>query len=97
MAEEYQSLFESSDEHDEETIARLDAIEARIDEIEGTEYAFTPETMAVAGAIVSIGHDGNVEVTRGLIRREDAAVLKGGEAASPRQGDLHSRQAFSKA
>jgi ParB family chromosome partitioning protein len=84
LAEEYQSLFESSDEHDEATQDRLDAIEARIAEIEGTERAFTPETMAVAGAIVSIGHDGDVEVTRGLIRREEAAALEDGETASAR-------------
>ena len=30
-----------------------------------------PEQLAVAGAMVFIGHDGKVMVDRGLIRRED--------------------------
>jgi len=58
-------------EDDEESQERLDAIEARIHELEETERAFTPETLAIAGAIVTIGHDGEVDIVRGLIRLED--------------------------
>jgi len=71
LAEEYQLLFESMQEEDEETQARLDAIESRIAELEFTERAFTPETLGIAGAIITIGNDGEVEVVRGLVREED--------------------------
>jgi ParB family chromosome partitioning protein len=64
LAEEYHSLYESMEEG-------LDAIEARIGELEETERAFTPETLAIAGAIVTIDSDGEAEIVRGLIRPED--------------------------
>ena len=70
-SEEYTTLFDSADEHDEETTARLDAIEERITELEDTESAYTPDVLAIAGAMVTIGHDGELEVIRGLVRPED--------------------------
>jgi ParB family chromosome partitioning protein len=73
LSEEYQELYEASDDHDEETLARLDAIEARIAELEETAYAFTSETLSVSGAVVTVGRDGNAEVIRGLVRGEDEA------------------------
>jgi ParB family chromosome partitioning protein len=71
LSEEYHTLFEAMQEDDEEASARLDEIEARINELEETESAYTPETRAVAGAIVTIGHNGEVDVVRGLVRPED--------------------------
>lgn len=71
LSDEYTTLFDSADEHDEETTERLDAIEERITELEDTESAYTPDVMAIAGAMVTIGHDGGLEVMRGLVRPED--------------------------
>jgi ParB family chromosome partitioning protein len=72
LAEEYQTLFDAMEEDDEQTQERLDVIEARINELEETESAYTPETLAIAGAIVTIGRDGEAEIARGLVRPEDA-------------------------
>jgi ParB family chromosome partitioning protein len=72
LAAEYRILFEGMKDDDEETSERLDAIEERITELEDTERAYTPETLAIAGAIVTLGHDGEVDVVRGLVRPEDA-------------------------
>lgn len=72
LAQEYQALFQGMEEEDEESSARLDEIEARIHELENRERAYTPETLAIAGAIVTIGHDGEIEIARGLVRPEDA-------------------------
>jgi ParB family chromosome partitioning protein len=72
LSEEYERLYSTLEEDDEPTCERLDAIEARIAEIEesiGTAY--TPEVFAIAGAIVSIGADGEPEVLRGIVRPED--------------------------
>jgi ParB family chromosome partitioning protein len=52
--------------------ARLDAIEARISELEERERAYTPETLSIAGAILTIDYNGEVDVVRGLVRPEDA-------------------------
>ena len=59
------------EEGDEEASERLDAIQARMEELSATGAAFTPEALALAGAIVTIDGDGNVEVVRGLLRPED--------------------------
>lgn len=71
LAEEYQTLFESAEEHDDATTERLDAIEARIEELDDTETAYAPDVLALAGAIVTIGHDGELKVMRGKVRPED--------------------------
>lgn len=72
LAEEYQTLVETGDEEDEARSERLDAIEARIEELENTGKAFTPDAFATGGAMVTIGNDGELEVVRGLVRRDDA-------------------------
>jgi ParB family transcriptional regulator, chromosome partitioning protein len=71
LSDEYTALFDSADEHDEETTERLDDIEERISKLEDTESAYTPDVLAIAGAMVTIGHDGKLEVMRGLVRPED--------------------------
>jgi ParB family chromosome partitioning protein len=72
LSEEYQKLFDSmKEEENDETSERLDAIEERMSELEDTESAFTPDTLAIAGAVLTIGRDGELEVVRGLVREED--------------------------
>jgi ParB family chromosome partitioning protein len=72
LSEEYTELFDESDEPNEETSERLEAIESRIAELEDRESAYGPETLAIAGAIVTLRHDGELEILRGLVRPEDA-------------------------
>ena len=59
------------EEGDEETSARLDEIEARINELQETECAYTPDVLAIGGAIVTIGADGEPQILRGIVRPED--------------------------
>lgn len=71
LSAEYQTLFESMEEGDEETSARLDEIEVRINELQETECAYTPDVLAIGGAIVTIGADGEPQILRGIVRPED--------------------------
>jgi ParB family chromosome partitioning protein len=71
LAAEYESLFDNLSEPDEETSERLNAIEARIEELEDTPCAFTPDVIAIAGAVVTVGSDGTLDVVRGLVKSED--------------------------
>lgn len=71
LAEEYERLFDTLEEGDEDASERLDAIETRIAELEETGTAWGPATLAIAGAIVTIGDDGEPEVLRGVVRPED--------------------------
>jgi ParB family chromosome partitioning protein len=81
LVEEYDSLFSTAEEDDEQASERLDAIETRINELEEAETAFTPDTIAIAGAIVTIGRSGEVEIVRGLVRPEDVPEETGGQEA----------------
>lgn len=71
LADEYNRLFDTMEEGDEETSARLDEIEARMNGLEETQSVYTPETLAIGGAIVTIGRGGESEIIRGLVRPED--------------------------
>jgi ParB family chromosome partitioning protein len=71
LAEEYDRLFNTMEEGDEETSERLDEIEARINELEKTESAYGPDTLAIAGAIVTLKANGETEILRGVVRPED--------------------------
>ncbi len=73
LSEEYTELFDQSDEPNEETSERLEAIEERIAELEDREKSYTPETLAIAGTIVTLRYNGEIEVLRGLVRPEDAS------------------------
>jgi ParB family transcriptional regulator, chromosome partitioning protein len=68
LTAEQDRLLESDDEDSEE---RLDAISRRIEEIEDREKFWTPETLGIAGAVVSIDYAGKAEIHRGLVRPED--------------------------
>lgn len=54
----------------------FDRVTQAIEEMDGREGNFTAEQMKVGGAIVSIGHNGELEVVRGLVRREDRAEAR---------------------
>ena len=62
------------DEWTETLVAEGDAIEARLDEIDATvesRAVFQPEDFLLAGSIVTIGRDGQMQLVQGLVRPED--------------------------
>lgn len=93
LNEEYDTLFNSDQETDSEEPDRLGEIEARIAELEHREKAYSPETKSIAGALLTIRHDGTLEVMRGLVRPED--VPEGEEVIA--SSKLKERPEFSSA
>ena len=76
-AEQNELLDAQYDEDGEEDLAvtaRLDSVETRIDELEKKAHAWTSKQMAQAGAIVSLSREGEPQVDRGFVRREDDEV-----------------------
>jgi ParB family chromosome partitioning protein len=71
------------DSEDGDEWQRYDEIERRICMLEDREKSWTPETLAIAGAVVSIGHRGELDIHRGLVRPEDMAH----ECADDGEGD----------
>ncbi len=73
----------------EELVAEAEAIEARLDGIEGAVEAravFRREDLAMAGCLVTVGHDGTLQVIQGLVKPEDMPKPEeagdGGETAA---------------
>ncbi len=57
-----------------ELVSEAEAIETRLDEIAGAVDAravFRREDLAMAGCIVTVGHDGAMQVIQGLVKPED--------------------------
>lgn len=82
LAAEYDSLVDSDDEADAD---RLAEIEDRIDALESASETWPARTLAVAGAVVSLAHNGEIRIERGLVRKDDAklaAQLTRGEQTS---------------
>ncbi|HEV8414175.1 MAG TPA: ParB/RepB/Spo0J family partition protein [Bryobacteraceae bacterium] len=81
LQDEYDRLIDSEEEH----ASRLDEIDARLKHIEEArgEAVFTPEQLATAGAIVTIGHDGNTRIQRGLVRPEDVPAERESDPTPP--------------
>jgi ParB family chromosome partitioning protein len=63
---------------DSEEPARIGKIEQQLEEIEEQrgEDVWTPEQLAIAGAVVTIGNDGKAEILRGLVRPDDMPKRK---------------------
>jgi ParB family chromosome partitioning protein len=75
-------LWDTGDDDNQDAAAELETIEAEIAALaEGEQYR--PEDIAVAGAFVSLGHDGQVRIERGFVRPED---MKRAEAGSEGEG-----------
>jgi len=73
LAEEYDALADSgeADDGDEAVLARLAEIEGALASIEEAQFSWPAETLAIAGAVVTLAYDGSVDIERGLIRRGD--------------------------
>lgn len=72
LSEEYDKLADSAeaDADDETVLARMDAIQSLLDELDAAQERWSPETLLSAGAIVSIGWNGAVAIERGLVCRD---------------------------
>ena len=56
-----------------ELVSEAETIETRLDEIEGgieARAVFRSEDLAMAGGIVTVGHDGSLQVVQGLVKPE---------------------------
>lgn len=82
-------LWENGDE-DGPRPGRLDEIEEAIEKLNDRDEVWPPETLAIAGAVVTIGHDGKADVERGLIRSEDMPKRDAKAKARPDAGDAAS-------
>jgi ParB family transcriptional regulator, chromosome partitioning protein len=71
LSQEYDRLADSDENHDQ----RLAEIESRLEALSGASEIWPAETLAVAGAIITIDYDGDVRIERGLVRKEDAHKL----------------------
>jgi ParB family chromosome partitioning protein len=68
LSEEYDALVDSDEPDD----ARLDEIESRMDALTLKTETWSADTLALAGAMVTLEYDGDVRIERGLVRKEDA-------------------------
>src|SRR5665213_2796910 len=70
---EYEQLNDAWNNSDgeEKAPARLDELENLIAEFDDRDGVWTPEQLAVAGAVVFIDHQGKAKIERGLVRPED--------------------------
>ena len=69
-----------------ELVSEAEAIDTRLDEIAGAVDAravFRREDLAMAGCIVTVGHDGAMQVIQGLVKPEDMPKPEETGGASP--------------
>ena len=79
LCKQYDRLAETVDplaDDDPAVMAKLAELQAQIDAVEAKTERWSPETLTHAGAIITIGHDGDLDIRRGLIRPEDARKAK---------------------
>jgi ParB family chromosome partitioning protein len=72
-----EALAESSDEYDESIEAEISGLEAEVEALRG-EAAYQPEDIAMAGVVISLGHDGEVRIERGFVKPEDDTEVGAG-------------------
>lgn len=82
-------LWESGDD-DAPRPGRLDEIEEAMDKLNDRDELWPAETLATAGAVITIGHDGKASTERGLIRPEDMPKRTAKPKARPDAGDAAS-------
>ncbi|MBB3948431.1 ParB family chromosome partitioning protein [Rhizobium skierniewicense] len=54
---------------------RVDAIEARQEEIRASLHTYDPQEVALAGCLVSLDYNGEPRITKGWVRRDDWATI----------------------
>ena len=90
LSEEHDGLIEGlEDDHDipAEVRARLDSIEAELAELDNRPPKFSPEDIARGGVLVSVDHNGQLNVEYGFLRPEDQPRPDGETEHSGDAGD----------
>ena len=80
----------------EELLSEAESIETRLDEIEGAVEAravFRRDDLAMAGCIVTIGHDGAMQIIQGLVKPEDMPKPTESEDTGAAVGNGHDPEA----
>ncbi|MGH7485068.1 MAG: ParB/RepB/Spo0J family partition protein, partial [bacterium] len=77
LCERYDELVDGIEDEDEAKGSVLDSVTKELNELQAKKETWPEEERMKAGVIVSLNAQGQVHITRGLIRQED-----GGEAAS---------------
>ena len=67
--------LERQEELSAEDEERIETLKRQIAEMENKSALYAENQKAIAGAFVSLGHDGFLEIERGYVRREDKAAL----------------------
>jgi ParB family chromosome partitioning protein len=65
-----------ADTEDDAAYEQIEALQEKIESIEQGLQQPDPRAVKIAGILLTIEHDGRVEITRGLIRAEDKKALK---------------------
>ncbi|MET0259384.1 MAG: ParB N-terminal domain-containing protein [Methylobacterium sp.] len=70
------NAFEHAEDLSDIEQAEYDRLEARYAEVEAmAQPVYAPDLMALAGVFLSIGHQGELKVEAGMVRREDMQAL----------------------
>lgn len=67
--------YDASVDDDESDSEYLSQLQERIDAIMAASEHWSPETLSVAGAMVGLGHNGELRIERGLLREADEPRL----------------------
>jgi ParB family chromosome partitioning protein len=94
VEQEIDALYDVEGDLTDEQQARFEALCHRFDELTDNRETFWPDaTLAIAGALVRIGRDGEAEILRGLVRPEDQPEPGDIETSTP--SDDHPRSGLS--
>ncbi|MGE0061419.1 MAG: ParB/RepB/Spo0J family partition protein [Xanthobacteraceae bacterium] len=82
--DDLQARFDDlADNEDDEAEQSRDAIGQRIEQIEASAERWTQDALSIAGAVLTVDRDGEIEVRRGLVRPSDASKAKKARKATP--------------
>lgn len=85
LTEERDALWEI-EEPDAEQEARFETITERIDVLEDRPEMWPAETLAIAGVVVTLGHDGDASIHAGYVKPEDAPEKPAKRKTVPEDG-----------
>jgi ParB family transcriptional regulator, chromosome partitioning protein len=70
------------DEYSDEDAAQIDALDTQIAALEDASLTWSDRQKKRCGAVVSLGHEGRVEITRGLVAPADVKAAKADDGDS---------------
>jgi ParB family chromosome partitioning protein len=99
LGEEYDRLqaeYEDAEELPDEVDARLGELEHMMEALDDRPVKYDPADVAVAGAFISLDHDGRVLIERGYVRPEDEAPAAPPQKEASASGGTAGSAAFEK-